>query len=111
MALQTQTILVDDIDGSRAAETIQFGFEGVEYEIDLNTENAKNFVEAMTPWVTSARRVGGRQRPGALRVNKKTSARTVRKWAMKLGLEVPDRGRIPFEIWERYEKEHADEAK
>jgi hypothetical protein len=41
VAQKVQTLFVDDIDGSDADGTIRFGLDGTDYEIDLNTENAK----------------------------------------------------------------------
>ena len=32
------TELVDDIDGSKAEETVRFAIDGVEYEVDLSGE-------------------------------------------------------------------------
>ena len=40
MAQRVETILIDDIDGSSAAETVNFALDGVNYVIDLNSENA-----------------------------------------------------------------------
>ena len=36
MAQRVNVILVDDLDGSDATETVTFGIDGVDYEIDLN---------------------------------------------------------------------------
>lgn len=64
MAKMVKTILLDDVDGSQAASTVQFGYQGVQYEIDLSDENAKKFQELMQPWVDAGRRTGGRRRSG-----------------------------------------------
>ena len=40
MAQKTQVILVDDVDGSEANQTVTFALDGVTYEIDLNDELA-----------------------------------------------------------------------
>ena len=40
MAQKTQVILVDDIDGSAATQTVTFALDGVSYEIDLTDEHA-----------------------------------------------------------------------
>ena len=40
MAQKVQVLLVDDIDGSEATETVSFGLDGVAYEIDLSSGNA-----------------------------------------------------------------------
>ena len=41
MAEKIQVLLVDDIDGGEATETVNFGLDGVAYEIDLSSDNAK----------------------------------------------------------------------
>src|SRR3954451_10769401 len=60
MAQKVQVILVDDVDGGEAAETVSFALDGVSYEIDVSEENASALREALAPWVGHARRVGGR---------------------------------------------------
>jgi hypothetical protein len=40
MAQKVQVLLVDDLDGSKATETVAFGLDGASYEIDLSTRNA-----------------------------------------------------------------------
>ena len=35
------TELVDDIDGSKAEETVRFAIDGVEYAVDLSEKNAQ----------------------------------------------------------------------
>ena len=47
MAKQTIVQLTDDIDGGDAAESVQFGFRGIEYEIDLNEKNATALEKAL----------------------------------------------------------------
>ena len=47
MAQRTQVILVDDIDGSEATQTVTFGIDGVTYEIDLNEEHAAALRESV----------------------------------------------------------------
>jgi hypothetical protein len=41
MAQKVQVLLVDDIDGGSADETVQFGLDGASYEIDLSSDNAR----------------------------------------------------------------------
>jgi Lsr2 len=41
MAQKVSVLLVDDIDGSDAHETIKFGLDGTHYEIDLNSDHAQ----------------------------------------------------------------------
>ena len=58
---KTQIVLVDDIDGTEAVDTVYFSYEGVNYEIDLNEEHIQEFAESISKWIEAARRVGGRQ--------------------------------------------------
>lgn len=102
MAQKVQVVLVDDIDGGAADETVTFSLDGVAYEIDLSTGNAAKLREAIAPWVGGARRVGGRARTSATR---RGAARgsggkntEIRDWARANGYSVSDRGRIPAEV-------------
>jgi hypothetical protein len=61
MAQKTIVELVDDLDGGVAAESVAFGLDGVEYNIDLSSANAKRLRDSLSVYVDSARRVGGRQ--------------------------------------------------
>lgn len=36
-----QTLLIDDLNSSKADGTVRFGLDGTEYEIDLNAEHAQ----------------------------------------------------------------------
>ena len=57
MAQKVQVILVDDIDGGPAEETLSFSLDGVSYEIDLSSANAARLRENFAPYVGTARRV------------------------------------------------------
>jgi hypothetical protein len=59
---RTQPVLVDDIDGTPAAETVRFGLDGRAYEIDLSADNATRLRLVFAPYLGSARPVG--DRPG-----------------------------------------------
>jgi hypothetical protein len=49
MATRVTVTLEDDLDGGPAEETLRFGFGDVEYEIDLNNQNAVAFRELLAP--------------------------------------------------------------
>ncbi|AEK43909.1 hypothetical protein RAM_27160 [Amycolatopsis mediterranei S699] len=55
------TVLFDDTDGSQADQTVPFGLDGVSYEIDLSTPNVNTLRTALAPYVSAARRTGGRR--------------------------------------------------
>ena len=104
MARRTQVIVEDDLDGSPAHETLNFTFDGITYEIDLNQVNATQLRDAMNPWVRHARRVSGR-RPRGHNARPGTSTE-VRLWAIAQGMNVSRRGRIPQDIKDAYAAAH-----
>jgi len=112
MAQKVQVILVDDVDGGDASETVTFGLDGVSYEIDLNDDNAAQLREAVSTWVGHARRVGGRSSTGTRRRSSGSSSSSgsggtdtasVRAWARENGHDVSERGRISAEVMAAYE--------
>ncbi|MCL2455476.1 MAG: Lsr2 family protein [Micrococcales bacterium] len=107
MAQKVQVLLVDDIDGGTADETVTFGLDGVTYEIDLTTENAARLREALASWVGSARKVGrtGRAARGK-RSASSPDAQAIRDWAKENGYTVSGRGRISAEVKAAYEAAH-----
>jgi Lsr2 len=107
MAQKVQVILVDDLDGGEAAETVNFSLDGVAYELDLSKKNAAKFREALAPYVSSARksaRRGGRR--GQARGSRGSNTSAIRQWARDQGLKVSDRGRVPAEILAKYDAAH-----
>ena len=64
MAQKVNIVLVDDIDGSDASETVSFGLDGTSYEIDLNDKNAAALRDALSAYVGHARKVSTRGRRG-----------------------------------------------
>lgn len=112
MVQKVQVTLVDDVDGSPAAESIKFGLDGVAYEIDLNEEHANALRESLAEWIGHARRAPARR--GAGRRSATTdraggsgrNAAEVREWARANGYEVSERGRISAEVRAAYEAAH-----
>lgn len=104
MAQKVRVLLIDDLDGSDAVETVSFAVDGVTYEIDLNEKNAGDLRDAFAPWIGHARRSGGRRsggrRSSSTARNGDTAA--IREWARSNGYEVSDRGRVPADIREAY---------
>ena len=76
MAQIREIRLVDDLDGEVADETVEFGVDGKNYEIDLSTANAKKLRDALAEFVAAARRAGGRRRGGGAPA---AAARTARR--------------------------------
>ena len=105
MAQQVNIVLVDDIDGSPAEETVSFALDGKEYEIDLNAKNAGKLRDAIAPYVGHARRAAGRRR-GRGASGTGPSPADIRAWARDNGFDVPDRGRVSTEVREAYLAAH-----
>ena len=111
MAQRVQVLLVDDIDGGEASETVGFALDGSNYEIDLSSKNATEMRDSFAKYVGAARKIGrsssssgrsGRRSGGTSTAMDRDQAAAIRSWAKKQGLKVSDRGRIPATIIEQY---------
>lgn len=109
MAQRVQIILEDDYDGSDADETVSFGLDGVEYEIDLSSKNAAELRESLAVWTAHARKTGGRRRRASsvAKSTESSSPSDIRAWAQSQGMEVSSRGRVSAEVREAYQRAHA----
>jgi hypothetical protein len=105
MAKRTQIILIDDLDGSAADETVTFALDGVNYEIDLSSSNAARLRETFAPFAAVATRVGGRRKAGR-RSGSDSGATDIRAWALGQGMSVSTRGRVSAEVRAAYEAAH-----
>ncbi len=106
MAQKVQVILVDDIDGGAAVETVGFSLDGVSYEIDLSVKNAAKFRDAFAAYVGAARKVGGRsgRRGGtARRAGATNRTAEIRAWAKSNKVKVSERGRISADVVAKFE--------
>lgn len=108
MAQRVQVMLIDDVDQSPAAETVTFGLDGVNYEIDLSAKNAEDLRDGFSRWVGHARRTGGRRvASSGGRTAPRSDLGKVREWARANGHVVSDRGRISAAVQEAYDKANA----
>ena len=64
MAQSVRLVLIDDVDGTEADQTVTFALDGVSYEIDLNDQHATQLRHDLGAWIEHARRVGGRRHHG-----------------------------------------------
>ena len=108
MAQKVHIVLVDDLDGSDATQTVSFGLDGTSYEIDLTDEHAASLREALAEYVGHARKVGSgrRGRRSTAAASSGPSAKEIRDWARSNGYDVPDRGRVSAEVREAYDAAH-----
>jgi nucleoid-associated protein Lsr2 len=104
MAQKVTVALEDDLDGGPADETVRFGVDGTEYEIDLSTKNAWAFRTQLAPFLEHARTPGRgpARRTGRTAAGRQRSGE-VRAWAKDHGLAVSARGRIPASVVELYQ--------
>jgi hypothetical protein len=109
MAQKVQVLLVDDLDGSEATETVAFGLDGAAYEIDLSSGNANKLRKELEAYVEHARKATGaaaaRRRRTRTGPGRERSAQ-IRAWAKQRGYKVNERGRIPANIVAEYEAAH-----
>jgi Lsr2 len=110
MARKVQVLLVDDLDGGEADETVSFSLDGATYEIDLSSANAKKLRDSLQPFVDHAQKPSTTRRRGTGVRTRGASSRErsadIRAWAKAKGIKVNERGRIPASVVEQYEAAH-----
>lgn len=103
------TAWTDDLDGSLAATTVEFSFDGITYAIDLSEANAARMRECLEPYIRSASKASRRSErktwPGEHSPAGKAQSphRQAREWLRMNGHEVGSRGRLPQELLQRFE--------
>ena len=104
--------VMDDFDGTKAAETVTFSVDGKTYEIDLSRANAEELRQTLRPYIdrargarrtSSARRSKGRA-PGGTGHSEGYDRVEVRAWAKANRIKVSSRGRIANDVVERWRK-------
>src|SRR3569833_2160032 len=117
MAQRTQVLLIDDLDGSEADETVTFGLDGSAYEIDLSEKNAARLRDSLASYVAHSRKAAllrggnGRRRPAgrvssSARETAGAETADIRAWARSNGYTVNDRGRIAADFLDAYRAAH-----
>lgn len=114
MATRTVVQFLDDTDGSAAAETLRFGLDGAQYEIDLSAPNAARLRSTLEHYRACGRRLTRRAtqpvRPAApapTGIDPMQRA-AIRNWAARHGYTVPRRGRIPQQVFDAYNRPGCD---
>jgi hypothetical protein len=116
MAKQVITLLTDDLDGSEADRTVEFGLDGISYAIDLSDKNIGKLRKVLEPYIAAGTRVGrggldgsGGARNGRANINARGNRdqnQAIRDWAAKNGYELSGRGRIPGSVVDAFNKAH-----
>jgi hypothetical protein len=102
MAQKIQTLLLDDLDGSEADETVRFGLDGASYEIDLSEAHARELRDSLARYAGAGRKVNPLRGAPARKTVRSASngydSTEVRDWAKAQGIEIKDRGRVPSDV-------------
>jgi Lsr2 len=102
MSSKVIVLLEDDVDGTKADETIEFGIDGTTYNIDLSDSNAEKLRGALDGYISKARKVSGK-RSGGRKVSIGVDLKAVRAWAKSNGVEISKRGRVSQNVLEQYQ--------
>lgn len=119
-----RVILTDDFDADVVAEeTVDFGLDMIDYEIDLSKENAKELRDTLKQWTKVARVKRDRRKiktkivaAGTGKARKATSVAgkreqlsAMRDWARKNGWpDLADRGRVPVDVEAAFKAAHVN---
>lgn len=127
MAQKVQVVVTCDLheDETEGVETVKFGFDGYDYEIDVCAEHSAQVQDELQELISHARRTGGGRggrrsqgsRPRAERIaapgpevrvaSDRDRLRDIREWARSNGYpDLSSRGRIPRVVLEDYEAAH-----
>ena len=61
--------MMDETDGSQADETVHFGLDGAEFELNLSNAHAEELRHVLEPYIKAGRKTGG-MRNGRANTNK-----------------------------------------
>ena len=92
--------LIDDIDGSAAADTVHFSIDSSVFEIDLSEQHATNLRKALEEYTKYARKIKARAS------NALVEPQVVRSWAQTQGVKVSSRGRVAGQVVAQYKAAH-----
>lgn len=115
--------LVDDLDESEGAKTLEFGVDGRYFLIDLNDKNAAKLRKALEPFIKVARPITPASTPRSSKSPKRAPAtrrstpanlpgstvqkQAIRDWARANGKKVSSVGRIPKDVEAAFHKAHS----
>ena len=97
MSSKVVVILEDDLDGTEADQTVEFGLDGAAYAIELSDDKAKMLRGALDGYVSKAGKVSAK-RSSSRTTSSGIDIRAVRRWAEANGIELSKRGRIPQDV-------------
>lgn len=107
---------VDEFDGITDARVVEFSIDGAFYEIDLSDANKEQLFKDLSRYIDAARRRDVKKSatpkktpPRAYKpaVERTADNDAIRDWAKRTGRKVSDRGRIPRDVVDAFNSEHA----
>jgi hypothetical protein len=102
--------LISDLSGVEIPEgkgqTIEFSYRGADYSIDLTEKEAAGFDKSIALYLEHASHRGTARGRAKKPSGRAGDAKAVRAWAKAQGIDIPDRGRIPTDIRERFAAVH-----
>jgi hypothetical protein len=109
MTRKSTIILIDDVDGGTADETVTFVLDGTDHEIDLSTSNASVLRSLLAPYIAAGRKTnltpgtaGNAPRKPGGGTGGRPDAGRIRRWATDNGYQMASRGPIPERILEAF---------
>lgn len=97
-------VLTSDLSGDTPARTYTFAWDGIGFEIDLTADEARQFGEALMPYLEKARALSSGTYKASL---VGFTAAQVRTWARNNDIQVPDKGRIPNDVIAEFMEQHS----
>jgi nucleoid-associated protein Lsr2 len=114
MAKTMVEVLVDDLDGSEAVESVRIGWNGQWRELELSEKNLAALSKSFDRFWDAGRPVRSASTPrrrgrsatkaGSGHAQGQRDPKAIRAWATAQGIAVPSRGRIPRDVEERYHR-------
>jgi hypothetical protein len=105
MARKSSIILIDDIDGGAADETVAFALDGTSHDIDLSASNASALRSILARYIAAGRKTnrgaGTAARKSGGTVRRADTGR-IRRWATDNGYQMASRGPIPDRIFQAF---------
>lgn len=102
MAKKITTSITDDLDGSDGAKPVTFSLDGVAYSIDLAAKNEDKLRRVLQEFISHAARQRATTKAAGKRTERGYDIAELRAWAAKKKIDLPQRGRIPAAVVERY---------
>lgn len=113
MARKMQILLEDDLTGElldeQSGETVSFGVDGTNYEIELSSVNAEQLRAAFARYIDAGRKVSATASTATKAgggVPRRPDLAAIRTWAAANGHQVSPRGRIPATVVASYDAAH-----